>query len=72
MKAIQVNKEKVFAKLIALSAIYAKEESNRIGFLQRISYTPNEMTAVIKRIDDADFRSWVVASMPLMQCRQVA
>ena len=40
MKNIYVNHEKVYAKLIALSVIYSKEERNQTGFLQRISYTP--------------------------------
>ena len=70
MKNIHVNHEKVYAKLIALSVIYSKEERNQTGFLQRISYTPHEMSAVIKRIDDANFRSWVKASITVMQCRK--
>jgi len=70
MRTKGINQDKVFAKLLALSIIYSKEESYRQAFLTRISYSPNEMTAVINRIYDPDFRSWVEDAIPIMQCRE--
>jgi len=65
----RLNKDNVFAKLIALNTIFAKDESCRQVFLKRISYNPLEMKVVMDRIDDPEFRSWVEASIPMMQCR---
>ena len=70
MNTKRVNSETVAAKLIALSMIYEKDESCRQTFLKRISFTPCEMTAVMNRIHDPDFRSWVEAAIPVMQCRE--
>ena len=68
----RINKEQIFAKLFALNIIYTKDESCRQVFLKRISYNPLEMTAVLEKIDDLDFRSWIEASIPMMQCRKVS
>jgi hypothetical protein len=69
MKSKTVNRENVFAKILALSIIYAKEESRRQFFLKQISYTPGEMKAVINIVsDDVAFRSWIETSIPVMQC----
>jgi len=65
-----LNKDKVYAKLLALSIIYSKEESCRQTFLKRISYSPREITAVMKSICDPDFHNWVEAAIPVMQCRE--
>ena len=70
MKAIQVNDDEVYAKMIALWIIYTKDESCWQEFLGRITYHPQEMTAVINGISDPDFRSWVEASIPAMKCRK--
>ena len=68
----RINQEQIFAKLFALNIIYTKDESCRQVFLKRISYNPLEMTAVLEKIDDLDFRSWIEASIPMMQCRKVS
>ena len=70
MKAITINQDSVYAKILALSVIYAKEESGRRVFLEQITYTRHEMRAVINTVrDDCEFRSWIERSIPLMQCR---
>jgi seryl-tRNA synthetase len=67
----EVNQEKVEAKLLALSLVYEKEESCRQQLLQRISYTPEEMEAVLEILSgDPEFRDWVKSVIPLMQCRE--
>ncbi len=72
MKTKEVNQDNVYAKLIALSIIYAKEEGCRKEFLERISYSPIEMTAVMDKVCDAGFRSWIESAIPVMQCRERA
>jgi hypothetical protein len=68
MKAKAINRDNVYAKILALSIIYAKEESRRRIFLEKISYTHNEMTAVIHTVyDDVEFRSWIETAIPVMQ-----
>jgi hypothetical protein len=70
MKAITINRDSVFAKILALSIIYAKEENRRRVFLEKITYSQREMKAVINTVrDDAVFRAWIVKSIPVMQCR---
>ena len=69
MRAKRINQDKVYAKLLALSVIYEKKESCRQAFLKRISYSIEEISAVLKNIYDPDFRSWVEAAIPVMQCR---
>jgi hypothetical protein len=69
MKAKAINPDNVYAKILALSIIYAKEENRRRMFLEKISYTPREMTAVISTVgDDFEFRSWIETAIPMMQC----
>ena len=60
--------DKIYAKLIALSMVYEKEESSRRVFLERISYSPKEITAVIDVCDDFEFRNWIQSAIPMMQC----
>jgi len=71
MKAKAVNRDNVYAKILALSSIYEKEESRRRVFLEKITYTPGEMKAVINTVsDDVEFRSWIETAIPVMQCRK--
>jgi len=57
----------VCAKIIALRTIYEKKESCRQEFLERISYTPREMTAVMNKVcDDTNFCNWIEAAIPMM------
>jgi hypothetical protein len=70
MNTKRINRNNVYAKILALSIIYAKEESRRQVFLKQISYTPGEMKAVINTVyDDVEFRSWIETSIPVMQCK---
>jgi len=71
MKTKKISPESVYAKLLALSVIYSKKEGCRRTFLERISYNHNEMKAVITQISDPDFRIWVEAAIPVMQCRKI-
>ena len=64
----RLNQDSVYAKLIALSAIYSKEEHCQRVFLQRISYSSDEMIAVMKCVYDTNFRNWIKSSIPMMHC----
>jgi len=68
MNTKRLNQDQVYAKLLALSIIYSKEKDCQRIFLQRITYRPREITAVMERICDSDFRSWVEAAIPVMHC----
>ena len=68
MNAKRLNQDRVYAKIIALSVIYSKEESCQRIFLQRISYSSDEMTAVKKCVRDTHFRNWIESSIPMMHC----
>jgi len=70
MNTKEINQDTVFAKILALSIIYAKEESSRRVFLERILYSSEEITAVIDAVcDDFEFRSWIQSAIPVMQCK---
>jgi hypothetical protein len=69
MNTRRINQDNVYAKLLALSIIYEKEESKRRGFLERISYSPREIKAVLDRVCDVAFRSWIETAIPVMQCK---
>jgi hypothetical protein len=60
-------KEKVEAKLLALTKIYAKDINRRQAYLEKLTYIPEEMTAVLNRVSDPKFRDWILFSIPLMQ-----
>jgi len=68
MNTKRLNQDRVYAKLLALSVIYAKEESSRNVFLQRVSYSSDEMTSVMKCVCDSGFRNWIESSIPMMHC----
>jgi hypothetical protein len=65
-----INIESVYAKILALSIIYEKEEGCRRVFLERISYTGNEMKVVMETVSDFEFRNWIEKSIPVMNCRE--
>jgi hypothetical protein len=71
MKAKAINRDRVCAKLLALSIIYEKEEGVRQVFLKRMSYSPEEMKAVMDEVCDFGFRSWIETAIPMMQCKAV-
>jgi len=71
MSKKELNQEKVYAKIYALSLIYEKEESCRQQFLERMSYTPEEMTAVLEGASYyPEFQDWIQSVIPAMQCRE--
>ena len=66
-----LNQDKVEAKIYALSLIYQKEESCRQSFIERVSYTPEEIDAVIDSVtDNPEFQDWIKSVIPLMQRRE--
>ena len=70
MKTERVNKERLYAKLLALSIIYEKGESCRKEFLEKITYTRVEINAVLDEVSDFEFRSWIETVIPVMQYRK--
>jgi hypothetical protein len=70
MKTERLNLDNVYAKLLALSIIYEKEENCRQIFLEKISYTHREIKAMMKVVSDTEFRNWIVSAISVMQCRE--
>jgi len=65
-----INKESIYAQLIELGVIYEQEQKHRHRFLEQISYSPEEITAMMAIVSDSKFRNWIETSIPLMQCRK--
>ncbi len=72
MKTTRIIQDRIYAKLIALSTIYEKEENSRQPFLERISYGRSEMKAVMAEVTDPAFRTWIESVIPVMQRRERA
>jgi len=70
MKSSITENVSVYSKILTLRLIYAKEESRQRIFLEKISYTPNQIKAVLDAVgDDCEFRSWIERSIPVMRCK---
>ena len=65
-----MNKERLYAQLIDLGVIYEQEQKYRNRFLEQISYSPEEITAMMAIVSDSKFRSWIESSIPVMQHRK--
>ena len=70
MKMKGINKESIYAQLIELGVIYEQEQKYRHRFLEQISYSPEEITAMMAIVSDSKFRSWIESSIPVMQNRK--
>jgi hypothetical protein len=56
-----MTKEEKYAKILALSIIYEKDEGCRLPFVERISCRRNEVDEIVSDIYDEDFRNWVIS-----------
>ena len=61
-----MKKDRLYAKLIALSIIYAKEENLRQPFVERLTFRKGEYREVLKKIVDPQLRQWVESIQPLL------
>ncbi len=50
-----------YAKLLALSVIYEKEEPIRNEQVRHVYCRPEDIPELLKSITDADFRQWVAS-----------
>jgi hypothetical protein len=66
----EINKDSIYAQLIELGVIYEQPVKYRNGFLEQISYNPEEITAMMEIVSDSKFRNWIESSIPVMQCRK--
>ncbi len=55
-----MNKDKIAAKLVALSAIYEKDEDLRQPFVERLTFQPGELNAILKEVVNPDFKNWII------------
>ena len=54
-----MEKDRLYAKLIALSIIYGKGENCRQPYVERLTFRKGEHQKVLKKIIDPQFRQWV-------------
>ncbi|MDR1172486.1 MAG: hypothetical protein LBL24_08545 [Bacteroidales bacterium] len=54
-----MNKEEKYAKLLALSVIYEKDERSRQPFLERIACRSEDFPELLRGIHHDGFREWV-------------
>jgi hypothetical protein len=54
-----MNTNEMYAKLIALSVLYEKDEQTRQMQVQNIMCDPNEIKILLNEISDEGFRNWV-------------
>ena len=59
-----MEKDRLYAKLIALSIIYAKSEDCRQPYVERLTFRKGEHQKVLLQIVDPQFRQWVVSIKP--------
>lgn len=56
-----MTKDEKYAKIIALSIIYEKDEGCRIPFIERVSCRHGEVDEILGDIHDEDFKNWVIS-----------
>ena len=54
-----MEKDRLYAKLIALSIIYEKNEDCRKTFVEKLTFRKGEHQEVLNEIIDPQFRQWV-------------
>lgn len=48
-----------YAKLLALSVLYEKQEPERTERVKRITCCPKDVNVLLGHINDVDFKNWV-------------
>jgi len=61
-----MEKDRLYAKLIALSIIYEKSESCRQPYVERLKFRKGEHQEILNEIADPQFRKWVESIKPLL------
>ncbi|MDR2040179.1 MAG: hypothetical protein LBQ60_19835 [Bacteroidales bacterium] len=59
-----MTKEEKYAKVLALSIIYEKEEGCRMPFVERIACHENEVEEILNAVHDKDFKNWIKSVAP--------
>ena len=54
-----MEKDRLYAKLIALSIIYEKSEESRKAFVEKLKFREGEYQEILNEIDDLQFKQWV-------------
>ena len=62
-----MEKDRLYAKLVALSVIYEKGENYRQPFVERLIFRKGEYREVLLKIVDPQFRQWVESIKPQIE-----
>ena len=62
-----MEKDRLHAKLIALSIIYAKSENCRQPFVEKLTFRKGEYQEVLNEIIDPQFKQWVESIKPQLR-----
>ncbi len=54
-----MSSDEKYAKLLALSVLYEKNETERMTQVQRITCCPEDVSMLLKHIRDEGFKNWV-------------
>ncbi len=63
-----MSEDEKYAKLLALSIIYEKDEHVRKPFLERIVCQPKDFSKLLYEINHEEFREWMVSIKDII-CR---
>ncbi len=64
-----MNANEKYAKLLALSVLYEKEEQARMTQVQNITCRPTDVQEILNDIIDTGFRDWVVSVSHLFKTK---
>ena len=59
-----MKRDRLYAKLIALSIIYEKSEDCRELFVEKLKFRKGEYQEILKEITNPQFRQWVESIKP--------
>lgn len=59
----------MFAKLLALSVLYEKDEKTRMMQVQNITCQPQDLQQILNEISDEEFKEWVQSVSHLFKRR---
>ena len=62
-----MNVEKKYAKLLALSVLYEKDEPIRMEQVKKITCCPKDVDALLHEILNTDFKNWIKSVAPLFK-----
>lgn len=61
-----MSEDEKYAKLLALSIIYEKDEGCRMPFVERLSCRPKDIGIIMQDVIDPEFREWIISILPVI------